>query len=209
MSEHAKFTSPEEISADSLLTSHEVGRMLQVNPSSINKWVKDGRIRAFRTPGGHRRIKAADLVIFLKNHQMPVPRNLSGAVRKRLLIVDDDPKQLSALFRLFKPFAERVEVQVVDNGIDALLQIGSFNPHMAILDVFMPQVDGFEILRRLKAKEETHDIMVVMTTGEITADIAEKGSAGGALRCMPKPIDVKQILKDLGVPEMMAPELSA
>ena len=62
---------------DKLLTSHQVGELLQVNPSSINKWVNDGRIQAFRTPGGHRRIRVADLVAFLEKHKMPVPRTLS------------------------------------------------------------------------------------------------------------------------------------
>ena len=81
----------ENIAPESLLTSYQVGSLLQVNPSSVNKWVKDGRIPAFRTPGGHRRIRAADLVLFLQEHSMPVPKILNNAAKKRLLIVDDDP----------------------------------------------------------------------------------------------------------------------
>jgi len=64
------------ITADTHLTSHEVGKMLQCNPSSINKWVKEGRIEAFRTPGGHRRIRAGDVIAFLKAHKMPIPSAL-------------------------------------------------------------------------------------------------------------------------------------
>ena len=54
-----------DILPDSLLTSYQVGALLQVNPSSINKWVKDGRIPAFRTPGGHRRIRRLDVRVRL------------------------------------------------------------------------------------------------------------------------------------------------
>ena len=43
---------PETIDPDSLLTSTQVGNLLQVNPSSVKKWVNDGHIIAFRTPGG-------------------------------------------------------------------------------------------------------------------------------------------------------------
>ena len=50
----------QKLHADRLLTSHEVGDLLQVNPSSVKKWVNEGRIAAFRTPGGHRRIRVSD-----------------------------------------------------------------------------------------------------------------------------------------------------
>jgi excisionase family DNA binding protein len=70
----------QKIHADRLLTSHEVGDLLQVNPSSVKKWVNEGRIAAFRTPGGHRRIRVADLVEFLNRHAMPIPRPLAGGV---------------------------------------------------------------------------------------------------------------------------------
>lgn len=60
------------IDAERLLTSHEVATLLQCNPSSINKWIKAGRLAAFATPGGHRRIVARDLVLFLQAHGMPI-----------------------------------------------------------------------------------------------------------------------------------------
>ncbi len=62
---------PETIAPDQLLTSTQVGNLLQVNPSSVKKWVNDGHIIAFRTPGGHRRIRASDLVMFLDHHKRP------------------------------------------------------------------------------------------------------------------------------------------
>lgn len=73
-------TEIENITPDTYLTSHETGKLLQMNPSSINKWVKEKRIECFRTPGGHRRIKAADLVAFLKQHKMPIPARLDACV---------------------------------------------------------------------------------------------------------------------------------
>ncbi len=63
----------EQVTDETLLTSHEVGVLLQVNPSSVNKWIDEGLIRAFRTPGGHRRIVAGNLVAFLEKKAMPIP----------------------------------------------------------------------------------------------------------------------------------------
>src|SRR5471032_2453644 len=112
-------TEAQELNGDSLLTSHEVGQLLQVNPSSVNKWVNEGLIPAFRTPGGHRRIRAFDLVGFLRAHKMPIPRPLEDASKRRLLIADDDVKAAKGLERVLKKYGDRLQVQIVPNGIDA------------------------------------------------------------------------------------------
>lgn len=194
----------QEIRADSLLTSYQVGALLQVNPSSVNKWVKDGRIPAFRTPGGHRRIRAGDLVAFLNEHKMPIPTSLAQASRRRLLIVDDDQKQLDSLQRLLKPYADRMDVLFVNNGVDALVQVGSFKPHLVVLDVFMPNIDGLEVCRRLKAGGETQGIQVMVATGELTPDVEKKAADAGAKRCLHKPIDLNVVLGELGIPQQAA-----
>lgn len=64
-----------------LFTTHDVARMLQVDPSSISKWVDTGKMGAFRTPGGHRRITEPALRAFLEEFQMPVPPELEPAPR--------------------------------------------------------------------------------------------------------------------------------
>ena len=66
-----------EITPEMYLTSHEVAKLLQRNPSSINKWTKEGRIEFFQTPGGHRRMRAIDIVEFLTKYRMPVPEALA------------------------------------------------------------------------------------------------------------------------------------
>ncbi len=188
----------QDLHADRLLTSHEVGDLLQVNPSSVKKWVNDGRITAFRTPGGHRRIRVADLVDFLNRYAMPIPRKLAAASKKRLLIVDDDRLQLSALERRMRPFRGRVDLVLTDNGIDALLMVGSFRPDLIVLDVYMPTLDGVAVCRRLKLKTETRHIGVIVTSAHLTRAIEEKALAAGALVCVPKPIDPKVLLSHLG-----------
>lgn len=62
--------------AEPLFTTHKAAKLLQVDPSSIAAWVDQGKIHAFRTPGGHRRIRRSDLIAFLKHYKMPVPARL-------------------------------------------------------------------------------------------------------------------------------------
>lgn len=189
----------QKIDAERLLTSHQVGALLQVNPSSVKKWVNDGRIVAFRTPGGHRRIRAADLVDFLMRHDMPIPSSLAAVSRRRMLVVDDDPIALRALGRRLKAHQSRVQVELADNGIDALVRVGSFKPHLMVLDVFMPEIDGVEVCRRLKLNNETRDIGVIVTSAHLTREVETNARAAGALSCEPKPISPKVLLAYLGL----------
>jgi len=185
--------------AEQLLTSHEVGSLLQVNPSSVKKWVNDGRIAAFRTPGGHRRIRVADLIDFLNRHAMPIPRELVAVSRRRVLIVDDDLITLRTLARRLNPYRARVQIAVTDNGIDALVMVGSFKPDLIVLDVYMPELDGIEVCRRLKMKAETRHIGVIVNTAHLTKSVEDNALAAGALTCVSKPLDLKVLLTHLGL----------
>lgn len=57
-------------------TTHDVARLIQVDPSTVAKWIDADRLVAFRTPGGHRRIRQADLVAFLGKYGIPIPEEL-------------------------------------------------------------------------------------------------------------------------------------
>ena len=187
------------IDPDQLLTSTEVGNLLQVNPSSVKKWVNEGYIVAFRTPGGHRRIRAADLVQFLDEHKIPVPRALQEAGRRRILIVDKDAAQLKVLGRAFKRYADRIDVTLVDDGIDALIRIGATRPHLVVMDASMPGIDGVDVCRRLKANPDTSEIAVVLASAHVTASFEEAARKAGARQVVRKPVDVTTLLEELGV----------
>src|SRR3954470_22428426 len=86
---------------DQLFTTHDISRLLQVDPSTVSKWIDRGILMAFRTPGGHRRVRSGDLRSFLIAHQMPIPEELGSQV-VRLLVVDDEKPVLEGMKRTFK-----------------------------------------------------------------------------------------------------------
>lgn len=63
----------------SLLSTHQVAQLLQMDPSTISKWIDKGHITGFATPGGHRRVRVAELKEFLTSFKMPIPAQLGGA----------------------------------------------------------------------------------------------------------------------------------
>jgi excisionase family DNA binding protein len=187
------------IDADQLLTSTEVGNLSQVNPSSVKKWVNEGHIVAFRTPGGHRRIRAADLVQFLDDHKFPVPRALQDAGRRRIIIVDDDATQLKAIGRALKRYADRIDVTLIGDGIDALIRIGATRPHLVVMDASLPGIDGVDVCRRLKANPATSEVAVVLAGAHVTPQFDEAARKAGARSAVRKPIDVAVLLEEMGV----------
>ena len=187
-----------QIDPDRLLTSHEVGSLLQVNPSSVNKWVQKGHLRAYRTPGGHRRIKLADLLHFLDSHAYPMPRSLAAAARRRLLVVDDDHEQLRAIQRALRS-QPRVDLATCDNGIDALVRVGTWRPHVVMLDIFMPDLDGIEVCRRLTANSELAGTSIIVFSGQLTPDLERTALDAGARRVLSKPLDLNAVLAELAL----------
>ncbi len=86
-------------------------------------------------------------------------------MKKKLLIVDDD-KIFLKIFRdtLAKDYVDRYEVDVAENGIEALEKIEEFHPDLIVLDVKMPKMDGIEFLRELKKKNYERDIPVLISS---------------------------------------------
>jgi excisionase family DNA binding protein len=185
------------IGSDHLLTSSEVGALLQVNPSSVKKWVDTGHLSAFRTPGGHRRIRALDLIAFLERHHMPVPRALKDAGRRRVVVVDDDKLQLRALARRLR--RAEVEVHAVDDPIDALVTIGAVQPHAVVVDVLMPRLSGLELCRALRHCPETKTATVIAVSASMSDELAQQAAEAGAHHALAKPIDPSFVLNEIGI----------
>lgn len=192
-------TTTETIGPDQLLTSTEVGRLLQVNPSSVKKWVNDGYIVAFRTPGGHRRIRALDLIGFLDQHKIPVPLLLANAARRRLIVVDADHAHLKTIGRGLKRWSDKLEVTLFDNGVDALLEIGRARPHALLVDIDLPRFEVIDVCKRLKSNPGAKDMAIIVTCGRLTAEVEHAARACGVRRVLRKPVDAPVVAEELGL----------
>ena len=118
----------------------------------------------------------------------------------KILIVDDDPLYIRIYQLKFKVDGHTVETAV--DGKEALTKIESFTPDLILLDIMMPEMDGFEVLRRLKANPKTKKIPVVLLTN-LGGDDADtlKGIELGAVAYLVKsaytPKEVLQKIKEI------------
>ncbi|PJA16819.1 MAG: hypothetical protein COX65_01795, partial [Elusimicrobia bacterium CG_4_10_14_0_2_um_filter_56_8] len=95
-----------------IFSTFEVAKMLELSPGTVANWVDAGRLTAYNTLGGHRRIKAEDLKTFLEENNNPVPKELSARMSsvKKVLIVEDDVKFLKLTERFFRTFRKKWEI---------------------------------------------------------------------------------------------------
>jgi adenylate cyclase len=108
----------------------------------------------------------------------------------KILVVDDVPQNVRLLEAVLAP--RGYDVITATNGDSALRLIESEEPDLVLLDVVMPQLDGYEVCRRLRAREETAMLPVLM----VTASVAEKAKVieAGADDLIAKPFNHDEML---------------
>ncbi|HUS92305.1 MAG TPA: response regulator [Phycisphaerae bacterium] len=178
------------------LSTSVVARMLGVAVGSVSKWIDDGRLKAARTPGGHRRVAHGDLLDFLRRLNWPIPPELAHA-GPRILVADDEEavaRWLADSIRRARPDAE---VLLAHDGFAAGEIVVSSTPDVVILDLRMPGVDGFEVCRRIKAREETRHAAVIAVTAYASDDAEQRILECGARALLTKPLRMEDLLAEL------------
>src|SRR5436309_599565 len=138
------------------LTTGQAARHCQVSIPALKRWIRDGRLTAFKTPGGHCRIELEELQRFLRQYGMPLYPTSAPDIR--ILIVDDEPAIVDLFVDLLAGDPRGFHLETATDGYDALIKTGRFRPSLLILDVFMPHLDGIAVCRRLKVNPETQAI---------------------------------------------------
>jgi excisionase family DNA binding protein len=165
------------------MTTGDVARSCHVTTNAVKKWIREKNLPAFKTPGGHFRIRAEDFEAFVQRYQMPVSAGSSRAVPK-VLVVDDDADILNLVIMALTDPPLGLTAEGASDGYEALIAIGRMTPDLLVLDLKMPRVDGFEVCRQLKSKDATKGIAILVMTG------------------FPSKIDIRK-LKQWGVEEIL------
>ncbi len=164
-------------------TTFDAARLLGVSLPTVVNWIKARRLKAHRTPGGHRRIAREDLAAFMLRHGIPMPAELSDAApdrRKALVIGEPGPAREGAVRQLA---AAGYAVEQASPGFAAGAAAARFEPDVFLLEA--PAPDGGEVLRALKLERDFAGVPVVAVgRGEWAEALRDAGCAvavGGPL----------------------------
>jgi excisionase family DNA binding protein len=174
------------------LTLGQAAKYLGVAQSTMRKWSDLGRVSAFYTPGGHRRYRRSDLDQFL-DRSGPSPSGVSSEAGPLVLIVDDD-ERLREYVRVNLE-AEGYIVREAASAQEALVALGEESPDLILLDVMMPEVDGWEALRRIQEHTGVGAIPVIMFSGKVNGESEAEARSRGAHGFIGKPFDPRSLIE--------------
>ncbi len=172
------------------LTLGQAAKYLGMAQSTIRKWSDTGRLSAFYTPGGHRRYRRSDLDHFLERGGSAAPRRSEG--RRLILIVDDDDR-LREFVRVNLEM-EGYAVREAANAEEGLKALDDEVPDLILLDVMMPQVDGWEMLRRVQERHGVGTIPVIMFSGKVDEQSLKTATSRGAQGFIGKPFNPQDLI---------------
>lgn len=172
-------------------TTFEAAKICHVTHHSIKNWIKQGLIKASRTPGGHYRILEEDLDSFREKYDM-FPRD-KGPMKNRVMIVDDEPEVLAMIENILVD--EGFELIKVSNATEVGLRAAQLSPDLILLDFLMPEINGFEVSKALRNNELTRSIPIMAVTCLTKEQDIERIFECGADEYLAKPFRVDQLLE--------------
>ncbi len=176
-----------------ILTVSQAGKYCKVSPKTIINWIDAGHLKAYKTVGGHRRIKKDDLEQFLRQKGMPLPEEEKADEKKKILVVDDDKIIVETIVQALEEDEFGYEMISANDGFEAGLQVNHFKPDLLILDIMMPDISGYEVCQKLKSSPDTSDIKIIVLSAYLDDDAFTKMKEHGADACFSKPLPLEQL----------------
>ena len=114
---------------------------------------------------------------------------------KKILIIEDDSDVLTVMGDLLKTHG--YEAHMFSSGEKALEAIEDLLPDVVIMDLMMPEINGFEICKKIRSMNMVHNIPMIAITGYDSVDNRSRIFDAGIDDYLPKPFDVKVLLKKI------------
>jgi excisionase family DNA binding protein len=179
------------------LKPNDVARLLMVSPVTVRQWAQKGSLSAQTTPGGHRRFLRHDVERFARERGITLQPPAGDSLR--ILIVDDDKQLAGYLVELFANQEEPISTQTAHDGFEAGAKVQTFRPHIMLLDLMMPGLDGFGVCHQMQQDPNTKAVRIIAMTGYYTAGNVQRILSAGAEACLPKPIPTDELLEAIGL----------
>ncbi len=180
------------MSAKEMYTTHDISAICGVALTTVAAWIDKGKLRGFRTPGGHRRVKRTDVVNFLRQYSMPVPTELEEDKCNVVLVQPDADLARMSTEAIEEDGGYRVEV--ASSALQAGVAVTGGKADMVVVDLDTPGLDAVDLTRVIRSNPKTRRIPVLIL-GNPGEQEVEELTQSGASDFLMKPFDGRRVLK--------------
>ena len=178
------------------LTTIQAAKLCRTTSMSIIRWIESGKINAYTTPGGHRRIIREDLIDFMKKNNIPIlDKNMIP--RKRILIVDDEELIREEVANYLQLPGFNYDVATAEDGFKAGIMVSEFDPDIILLDLMMPDIDGFKVCEEIKKNPHKKNVKIFILTGYGSEENVQRAYECGADKVLIKPIGNDELVREI------------
>lgn len=174
-------------------STREAAVRLGVSLGTVQQMVENGLLDAWKTSGGHRRIRVGSVESFLRKHQTGNVAGGSSSDSLRVLIAEDDRLMQALYEKTVGAWEMPIEVKIVASGFEGLMEIGRNPPDLLVADLIMPDLDGFAMIRKLRADPQLANMDIIVVTGLSAEDIDEQGGLPADVLVYAKPIPFREL----------------
>ena len=182
---------------NNVYTTKQVGKFCGVDLTTVINWVKQGKIKAYKTAGGHRRIKKKDLLEFMKEFSIPLPDELEAEQIITVLIASDSRDMILKVQEALGSAGAGFRIEIAADGFEAGIVEAMLRPFLCIIQDDIPMMEISRIYRKIKDNDPNRKIFLVRS-GEPAED--EKNlKLDGVLEKDFTPVQLAGKLKDIGI----------
>ena len=178
-----------------IMSTRQAAHYLEVSVRTVQLWVENGCLQAWKTPGGHRRILRESVEEMMKIRLL----QQTPSEFFEILICEDDDINCSLMELQLATLGPEVRIRTVTNGFEALIQIGERCPHLLVTDLVMPNMDGLQMLAALQQAEIGQTMNIIVVTGLSDDEIEQRGGLPVGVNKFAKPVPYAQLLRLISV----------
>jgi len=150
-------------------TTIETARLLGLAVRSVQLMMDRGELEGWKTPGGHRRIARSSVDGWMASNKIPSSDAAGrGGEAPRILLVEDSTHFQNLVSLLVSHHCPGVELHVADDGIAGLALYGRLQPHVLLVDILLPGIDGAALVTSLRSHPQfaRSELIVITSLGD-------------------------------------------
>ena len=183
---------------DGTFKTTDIARYCGVSVVHVNRWIKQGKLKAYRYPRGKYKITQKDFREFLDKNNIPIIKSFFSKKDNKKIIIGEDNKDFAqVLKKLIEDQIPNVEIEIAHDGFEVLFRIGDIKPDLLILDIRMPNLDGLEVCSQIKSTSELAKTRIIAMTAHESVYKEEMVLKKGADAFLVKPFKGSQLLKKI------------